>query len=209
MYNKTKHNGWYSIIQPSIIKSLGYTASRAQLLSIPPYALATGLTVLYAITAERFKRRNVFIMTSSLTGIIGYIILLSNRYPTRHPAISYVGTFFAAAGIYPSTALALSLPAINVSGQTKRATATAMQITIGNLGAVLGTQLYRTETAPRYVLGHSFALGYLSMNVCVAGLTWWTLNRENKKRDRLEAEGQRSAGLKNAGDDDLKWRFTV
>jgi hypothetical protein len=47
------------------------------------------------------------------------------------------------------------------------------------------------------------------MNVCVAGLTWWTLNRENKKRDRLEAEGQRSAGLKNAGDDDVKWRFTI
>jgi MFS family permease len=167
------------------------------------------LTVLYAIIAERFRRRNVFIMTSSLTGIIGYIILLSNKHPTRHPAVSYVGTFFAAAGIYPSTALALSLPAINVSGQTKRATATAMQITIGNLGAVLGTQLYRTETAPRYVLGHAFALGYLCMNVCVAGLTWWTLDRENKKRDRLEAEGQQREQLHNEGDDNIRWRFTI
>ncbi|KAH0159583.1 MFS general substrate transporter, partial [Aureobasidium melanogenum] len=178
-----------SLFLPSIIKSLGYTASSAQLLTIPPYALATILTVIYAITAEKFCRRNVFIMTSSLTGMIGYIILLANKHPTRHPAASYVGTFFAAAGIYPSTALALSLPAINVSGQTKRATATAMQITIGNLGAILGTQLYRTETAPRYVLGHSFALGYLCLNVCVAVLTWWALNRENKKRDVLEEQG--------------------
>ncbi|KAG9564302.1 MFS general substrate transporter, partial [Aureobasidium melanogenum] len=178
-----------SLFLPSIIKSLGYTASSAQLLTIPPYALATVLTVIYAITAEKFCRRNVFIMTSSLTGMIGYIILLANKHPTRHPAASYVGTFFAAAGIYPSTALALSLPAINVSGQTKRATATAMQITIGNLGAILGTQLYRTETAPRYVLGHSFALAYLCLNVCVAVLTWWALNRENKKRDVLEEQG--------------------
>lgn len=197
--------------QPSIIKSLGYTASSAQLLTIPPYALATILTVIYAITAEKFCRRNVFIMTSSLTGMIGYIILLANKHPTRHPAASYVGTFFAAAGIYPSTALALSLPAINVSGQTKRATATAMQITIGNLGAILGTQLYRTETAPRYVLGHSFALGYLCLNVCVAVLTWWALNRENKKRDVLEEQGVQPQTQEGdiEGDDDIRWRFTV
>ncbi|KAG9686416.1 MFS general substrate transporter, partial [Aureobasidium melanogenum] len=200
-----------SLFLPSIIKSLGYTASSAQLLTIPPYALATTLTVVYAITAEKFRRRNVFIMISSLTGIIGYIILLANKHPTHHPAASYVGTFFAAAGIYPSTALALSLPAINVSGQTKRATATAMQITIGNLGAILGTQLYRTETAPRYVLGHSFALAYLCLNVCVAVLTWWTLNKENKKRDQLEEQGaqpqEQEQGIE--GDDDIRWRFTV
>ena len=173
--------------------------------------MATTLTVIYAITAEKFRRRNVFIIISSLTGIIGYIILLANEHPTRHPAVSYVGTFFAAAGIYPSTALALSLPAINVSGRTKRATATAMQITIGNLGAILGTQLYRTETAPRYGLGHSFALAYLCLNVCVAVLTWWTLNRENKRRDVLEEQGaqpqEQEQGVQ--GDDDIRWRSTV
>ncbi|THZ84376.1 MFS general substrate transporter [Aureobasidium pullulans] len=200
-----------SLFLPSIIKSLGYTASNAQLLSIPPYALATTLTVIYAITAEKFRRRNVFIMTSSLTGIIGYIILIANTSPVKHPGVSYVGTFFAAAGIYPSTALALSLPAINVSGQTKRATATGMQITIGNLGAVLGTQLYRTETAPRYVLGHSFALGYLCLNVIVAGTTWWVLHRENKKRDALEVETvqRKEGGWGAEGDDDVRWRFTT
>jgi len=150
-------------------------------------------------------------MTSSLTGIIGYIILIANTSPVKHPGVSYVGTFFAAAGIYPSTALALSLPAINVSGQTKRATATGMQITIGNLGAVLGTQLYRTETAPRYVLGHSFALGYLCLNVIVAGTTWWVLHRENKKRDALEVETvqRKEGGWGAEGDDDVRWRFTT
>lgn len=86
-----------------------------------------------------------------------------------------------------------------------------MQITIGNLGAILGTQLYRTETAPRYVLGHSFALAYLCLNVCVAGLTWWILKRENKRRDGLEEHGvqhqKHETGVE--GDDDVSWRFTV
>lgn len=146
-------------------------------------------------------------MTSSATGIIGYIILLANKHPKLHPGISYLGTFFAAAGIYPSVAIALSLPAINVSGQTKRATATAMQITIGNLGAVIGTQLYRTETAPRYVLGHSFALGYLCANVLVGALTWWVLARENRRKEQGVGREVKEVGWE--GDDDLRFRFTV
>ncbi|KAK4981022.1 hypothetical protein LTR28_008746 [Elasticomyces elasticus] len=156
-----------SLFLPSIITALGYTAAQAQLLTIPPYALATTLTVIYALVSERFNRRAPFIIASALTAIVGYCILLSNSSPTKRPGVSYVGTFFAAAGIYPAVALALSWPAINVSGQTKRAAANALQITIGNLGAVLGTQLYRSNTAPRLILGHSFALAYLVANIAV------------------------------------------
>lgn len=199
-----------TILQPSIIKALGYTAAEAQLLTIPPYALATIITVIYAVLAERYKRRCLFMIISSLTAVIGYIILITNKSPTTNPAQSYVGTFLAAAGIYPATALALSLPATNVSGQTKRATACAMQITIGNLGAILGTQLYRTRTAPRYLLGQSFALGYVAANVLVASAIWWVLHRENKRREATGVEGHVERYDEDwKGDEDLRWRYTV
>ncbi|KAF1988760.1 MFS general substrate transporter [Aulographum hederae CBS 113979] len=203
-----------SLFLPSIIRDLGYTAANAQLLTIPPYALATILTVIFAIVSEKYHRRAPFIMFSSSLAIIGYIILIANSNPTKHPGVSYVGVFFAAAGIYPSTALVLSWPANNVSGQTKRATSNAMQISIGNLGAVLGTQLYRPATAPRYLLGHGFALGYLGCNIIVVGILWWVLSRENRRRDVIE--GVAAAGYKNVteeeewkGDEDIRWRFTV
>lgn len=145
-------------------------------------------------------------MASSLTAIIGYAILLSNKDPKKHPGVSYVGTFFAAAGIYPGVALTLSWPALNVSAQTKRATANALQITIGNLGAVIGTQLYRANDTPRYILGHSFALGYLFLNICVAGTLWLVLSRENKKRDENASRGTIDDG-EWKGDEDSRWRF--
>ena len=110
----------------------------AQLLTIPPYALAFVTTLSVAIASEKTGRRAVFIAGSSAVAAIGYIILLSNTNPTARPGLSYAGTFFAAAGIYPACALVLSWPAINVSGHTKRAIANAMQISIGNLGAVMG-----------------------------------------------------------------------
>ena len=174
---------------------------------MPPYSVAFVLTLSFAVLSERYVKRAPFIIGSSSIAIVGYIILLAA--PSRLPGVKYFGTILAAAGIYPATALVLAWPANNVSGQTKRATANAMQISIGNLGAVLGTQLYRPKTAPRYFLGHGFALGYLVANVLVVSLTWYVLARENKRRDALLAGRQKEQLDKGEweGDDDLRWRF--
>lgn len=127
-----------SLFLPTIIADLGYSSATAQLMTIPPYAIATVLTVVVAYISERVGRRAPFLIVSALTASIGYCILLSNKDPTAHPAVSYIGTFFAAAGIYPTTGLVLSWPAVNVGGQTKRAVANALQISIGNCGAIIG-----------------------------------------------------------------------
>jgi MFS family permease len=199
--------------QPTIIRDMGYSSALSQLLTIPPYAIATMFTIVWAILSERYKRRGLFIIITSSVAIIGYIILLANTNPKARPGVSYLGTFFAAIGIYPSVALVLCWPAINVSGQTKRATANAMQISIGNLGAVLGTQLYRPNTAPRYVLGHSFALGYLCMNIVVVSTLWYILDSENKEKERHLVAHPQTLGFHDS-DEDLKlgdrhprWKF--
>lgn len=122
--------------------------------------------------------------------------------------MSYLGTFFAAGGIYPATALVLSWSAVNVSGQTKRAVAGAMQISIGNLGAVMGTQLYRANDGPRYIVGHSVALAYLLANIAVSGTLYYILKKENKKRDDIKPETQDIGYQENwTGDEDAGWRF--
>lgn len=201
--------------------SLGYASWEAQLLTVPPYALAAVVTVSVAWLAARFKTRASFAIASSAIAIIGYIILLANHQyyvvtthskgkavhtpKYYHPGISYVGVFFCAAGIYPATALALGWPAVNVSGATKRAVAGGMQITIGNLGAVIGTQLYRAEDTPTYTVGHSVALAYLCLNIIVSGTIWWFLRRENSSREK--ADSHVTEGRQWEGDEDPRWRF--
>lgn len=195
-----------SLFLPTIIKELGYTAAQAQLLTVPPYAVATILTIIVAVASEKTNYRAPFIMGSSLFSIIGYIILLTAN---KRPHVSYAGTIFAAGGIYPATAIVLSWPANNVSGQTKRATANGMQISIGSLGAVLGTQLYRTETAPRFFLGHGMALAYLVCNIFVVGTLWLLLKAENARRDR-GVGSEKLRGIEEGewlGDEDPRWRF--
>lgn len=183
-------------MQPTIIKNLGYTAAQAQLLTVPPYAIAVILTITVAVLSERTRRRAPFIMGSSALACIGYIILLTQT----HPSVCYGGTIFLAAGIFPAVAIVLAWPTNNVSGQTKRCIANAMQISIGNCGAILGTQLYRTEMEPRYYLGNGFALGYLVANILVVGTLWYVLARENAKKERQRVEQGLSTLMGDIGD---------
>lgn len=200
-----------------------------QLMTVPPYAIAFVLTITSAVFSERTHRRAPFILATTTIGVIGYIILLSST----KAGVSYFGTILAAAGIYPSTAIVLAWsapcclanvlfltatrtrkhrPANNVSGQTKRAVSNALQISVGNLGAVIGTQLYRPAMAPRYFVGHGFACGYMTSNIVVVLLLWWVLNKENRMREEaLESLGEVEIQLEHAkeGDGRLTWRFQV
>lgn len=197
-----------SLFLPTIISNLGYTAATAQLLTVPPYAFAFITTASVAILSERLGQRAIFIGGSAIFAVIGYSILLGNSDPVARPGVSYVGVFFAAGGIYPASALVLSWPAINVSGQTKRAIANAMQISIGNLGAVLGTQLYRSTDGPRFIVGHSVALGYLVANAVVVTILAVRLKKENKRREGITEEIKHVGEVADwQGDSDPRWRF--
>ena len=164
--------------------------------------------------------RAPFIIAPACVAITGYIVLLS--VPSNvSPGGAYVGTILAAAGIYPACAIGLSWPANNVSGQTKRATSCAMQISIGNLGAVMGTQLYRTEYAPRFFVGHGVACGYMVANILVVSTLWLVLAKENKKKESILRSKETAAPVGSEtkaepgsdvvepwkGDEDPSWKF--
>lgn len=194
---------------------MGYTSAQSQLLTIPPYAAATLLTLMIAILSSRARLRAPFILGTTSLAITGYVILLANTAPRTRPGLSYAGTVLAAVGIYPSVALVLCWPAVNVSAQTKRATANALQISIGNLGAVMGTQLYRAGDGPRYIVGHSVALGYLAANLGVVSVLWVVLLRENAQKERVLADEARRHGHGDdedslaLGDGDPRWKFQI
>ncbi|KAJ5034953.1 uncharacterized protein L3040_008220 [Drepanopeziza brunnea f. sp. 'multigermtubi'] len=174
------------------------TSAEAQLLSVPLYAAAFVLTITTAVLSEKTRRRSPFTIGSATLAIVGYITLLTA--PINKPGVSYADTILAAAGIYPSTAIVLSWAAANVSGHSKRATATAMTITIANLGAVLGTQLYRPNTSPRRYLGHGFALGLPGRQPRGHRTVLWALlTRENRHQ---VARQQAREGVITSDEDD-------
>jgi sugar phosphate permease len=66
----------FSLFVPTIIKDLGYTSTKAQLLSVPPYAVAAVLTITVGFVADRTRQRGLCNIAVSFLGIIGFAMLI-------------------------------------------------------------------------------------------------------------------------------------
>ncbi|KAF8147333.1 major facilitator superfamily domain-containing protein [Mycena galopus ATCC 62051] len=193
-----------SLFLPTIIAGLGFSSWQAQLLTVPPNALAAVSIWFTVWLSSRYDARAPFIIGSAFVAIIGYIVLLAG--PTS--GAQYVGVHLAAAGVYTGNALLLSWPGENVSGQTKRAIAVAMQITIGDIGAIAGVLIYRPEfAAHRFRKPHIIAIGYLLFAAAVATYLWVYMSRENKRRELLAADHDEKRSLDTAEDEVLQQRL--
>jgi nitrate/nitrite transporter NarK len=90
----------FSLFIPTIISGLGYASTKANLLSVPPYAAAAILTVFIGWLADRTQARGWCNVGVSLLGIVGFSMLLGSGVP----GVQYAGTFLGALGIYPCVA---------------------------------------------------------------------------------------------------------
>ncbi|CAE6425286.1 unnamed protein product [Rhizoctonia solani] len=64
-----------SVFLPTIIRTLGYTNAKAQLMSVPPYACAGVVMLLVAKTSDHTRLRGPFVAGSLALSGIGYVIL--------------------------------------------------------------------------------------------------------------------------------------
>jgi nitrate/nitrite transporter NarK len=167
----------FSLFLPSIISQLGYASTQAQLLSVPPYAVAAVLTVAIGFIADLTRQRGLCNILISFLGIVGFAMLLGST----NPHVQYAGTFLGAMGIYPCIANTISWVSNNIEGVYKRGVVLGIVIGWGNLNGIVSSNIY--FHAPRYLEGHATVMAY--MIVCLLGgsmLMTLLLRRENAAR---------------------------
>lgn len=170
----------FSLFLPSIIKSLGYASTKAQLLSVPPYAVAAILTISIGYIADRTRQRGLCNIIVSIIGAVGFAMLIAGT----SPAVQYAGTFLGALGIYPCIANTISWVANDTEGVYKRGVTLGFVIGWGNLNGVVSSNIYQKKDAPLYRPGHGVVLAYLLLALTGgSSLMTMLLRKENAKRE--------------------------
>jgi hypothetical protein len=82
----------------------------------------------------------------------------------------------------------MSKAANNISPSSKRAVGMAFFISVGNMGAIMGSNIYLAQQAPSYPAGFGVSLAMLSLAISMAILLRFAYAAENRKRDALFAE---------------------
>lgn len=169
----------FSLFLPTIIRELGFTSTRANLLSVPPYACAAVLTVAIGFLADGTRQRGLCNMGTSLIGITGFAMLIASH----DPHVKYAGVFLGALGIYPCVPNTISWTSNNVEGVYKRGVTLGTVIGYGNLNGVISSNIYFASQGTQYPIGHGIIIGYLTVFLFGGSLLTRTmLQVENKKR---------------------------
>lgn len=203
-------NTGYSVFffTPTILTQLGWTAVRAQVLSIPIYVVAAVVSLISAFLSDRLRHRYGFAMLGIFIATIGYIILLAQH--TVSVNVRYFAIYLIVSGGYITQPLTLVWLANNMGGHYKRSINAAMQIGFGNCAGIIASNIYITDQKPTYPVGYGVSLGLLwlcgiSCTVFFIGLMVENKNRDRGKRDdRLTLPKEE---VENLGDDHPTFRF--
>ncbi|KAL6306376.1 MFS general substrate transporter [Sparassis latifolia] len=170
-----------SAFLPTIITTFGYTNARAQLLTVPPYAVAAVFLCLNSYCSDRLQSRGPFVVGVSALGGIGYILLLTVPHNNH---VRYFATFCITSGTYTTIGVVIAWFTHNLGSETKKATGIPMYMAIGQCGSVLGSHIYPSTEGPRYIKGFAVtcALLFLSATIAIGLTTYFRV--ENARRDR-------------------------
>lgn len=131
----------------------------------------------------------------------------------RWPGARYAMLFFVAVGLYTPLCAVVAWNANNLAGSWKRAIGMGLQITIGNLGGAVGSNIYLKREAPQYWTGYSVSLVVLIAAIASGVLLRIFLARNNRKREALtqdEIESKYSEeDLVGMGDKSPLFRYTL
>lgn len=171
--------------QPTILKGIGYTATGAQIRTIPVYLVAAVYSMSLASLAEYLQKRYLFCMIGFATIAAGLIVEIAQP---KAPGIRYMGLFFMTAGAYLVMPLSVVWIAINVGKGYKRTVALGSIVCFGNAGAFVGTNVFLKREEPKFRTGFSTGLGLCCMGMIAATVMFFGLFFGNKRRDRRREE---------------------
>jgi len=182
---------------PSIIQGLGYTNARAQLFSVPPFAVAFVVTVISSYISDRYGCRGFVSMFSGVLCIIGFSMFLASH----SLKVKYGSLFLSITGAYCAAPALCTWSANNATPYTRRATAIAIGFIMTNSGGILATWLLGSlSLPPLYHKATVILIIFSVLMVVFTGLNILYLWMQNKKKAAIRATTSRHEEKPGLGD---------
>ncbi|EOO00517.1 putative high-affinity nicotinic acid transporter protein [Phaeoacremonium minimum UCRPA7] len=171
---------------PIIIKDgFHYSTVQAQYLVIPVNLWGAIVYAVGAVLSDKYQKRFLPLVICAPFGIVGYAILLADV-----PAgVRYFATYLIATACFLCTGGNIAWLSGNCAPDGKRAASLGILLSLTNIGGVVSGQIYQSNAAPAYTLGHAWSLGCLAF----AWFGWWIVRwiyiRRQVAKEKALAEG--------------------
>ncbi|KAF9000861.1 major facilitator superfamily domain-containing protein [Cyathus striatus] len=191
---------------PSIVQGLGFSPTRAQLMSVPPFAAAFALSMVGAYVSDKYRCRGYVCMFSSMLCVIGFAMFLGSA---KHH-VQYGSLFLSIPGTYVLAPSLCTWSANNAAPHTRRATAIAIGFIMTNSGGILATWLLGSlSPAPKYTKATITLLIFSVLMVIVSGMNTYYLWDQNKKKKEIRARISRHEEEPGLGDKSAWFEYNL
>ncbi|KAK8112677.1 MFS transporter [Apiospora sp. TS-2023a] len=186
-----------SLFTPSITAGLGFKDLEAQLMTVPPYAVAYVVQILTSYSADYFNARGLHSAILATIGAIGFLasaVLPADAYSARYGCL-----IVAASGAFSCIPPLLGWLSSNIFATASVGLAIALNIGLGGApGQIAGVFIYKPEEAKAgYPTGHWVNAALLLM--VAVGCVMLRLYYGWRNRKLLKAAGA-GAGTGAGGD---------
>ncbi|PPR04191.1 hypothetical protein CVT24_010739 [Panaeolus cyanescens] len=161
---------------PSIVRQLGFSPVKSQLLSVGPFGAAFFFTLLVSYYSDKYKSRGIPMIILAIVACIGYIIYLCSR----DKYTLYGSLFFLVCGSYPMVPLGSGWAANNSEPHYRRATTIGLCFFASGAGTILSTWRFPTKEGPRFTNTTIMTLTFAAVTGLLTIANMYYLNRQNK-----------------------------
>ncbi|EIM84794.1 MFS general substrate transporter [Stereum hirsutum FP-91666 SS1] len=142
----------FQLFAPTIVAGLGFENLRAQLFTVPPYAIAFVSTVITSRLADKYEMWSWGSFVPMALSGISFLVL--GLLPTMDFKARYGMLCMAASWAYACNPSLLSWLTANLKSTTATSLSVALNVTLGTLGQIIGVYIYKTDEAPTFPTGH-------------------------------------------------------
>lgn len=168
-----------SLFAPTIVLGLGYEGLRAQLYTVPPYAVAGVFTIFCSYVSDKYEQRGMVAAGSNFLGCVAYIALAA--IPGEHYSVRYALLCIATAGVFGAPPALCAWIGHNSRTTTANALATALNVAVAGPSQIIGVWIYRTQDAPIYRLGHGVNAAFLFLAAVMCAVLTVYYRHKNAK----------------------------
>ncbi|KAH7130010.1 major facilitator superfamily domain-containing protein [Dactylonectria estremocensis] len=167
----------FSVFLPLVVQGLGYESILANLMTVPPFVCGALGLYIFALSSDHRQERGYHIMGGVLIAIVGLVLVVTVTSCTG----KYVALCLLLSGIYVSAPLTVAWLSGNTPEPGKRSLVLGVN-GFGNLGGVIGAQLYRSRFAPGYQVPFYATTGFLVVAFVGYLLYRFTLAAVNRRK---------------------------
>ncbi|CCH45372.1 putative membrane protein [Wickerhamomyces ciferrii] len=198
-----------TLFLPSVVKAMGYSTSKSQLLTIPVFIVAALCAIIQSKFADRVGIRFIFIAGNMSIVVIGFIMAIVGQ-ETSKPNVIYGGVFIGVCALFSAFPGMITWNANNLANSQRKAIGMAFQIGFGNFGGVFASNFYKPTTL---TLGHSLELGFSCLAIIVSLVLAWGYNYANvqdlKKLKNNTFEGLSDLEFYQMGDNSPFYKYRL